>query len=101
MVLVSEQVSPKSLDFANQRKVVILRDTKKMAWDKIAARVRNLQKKRPSRQGVINVYEKFSKRAARVHYKYHKCGRKAWKLTEDVQKYLIHQLLIQRKKTSR
>ena len=39
MPLVSEMVHPRGLDFANQRKVVILRDVKDMAWDDIADQV--------------------------------------------------------------
>lgn len=99
MVLITEQVSPKSLNFAHQQKVVMLRDKKGMAWHQIVSRVRNLQNKKPSRQGVINVYNRFSKPANRVRYQYAKCGRKAWKLTEDVKKHLLHQLIVLRKKT--
>lgn len=53
MVVIRESVHPNSLNFANQRKVVILRDTKKkgnkkLPWPDIAKLVRNLKGKHPS-----------------------------------------------------
>ena len=42
-------------------------------------------------------YHKFSANAGRRKSKYHKCGRKAWKLTEDLKKFLVRTLLKQRK----
>jgi hypothetical protein len=48
MVLISEHVHPLSLDFRNQRRVVLLRDTKKLSWPKIRVQVKNLKGRRPS-----------------------------------------------------
>ena len=60
MVLVTEHVHPKSLDFANQKKVVVLRDVKKLPWTEIQKRVRNLQNKKTSVRNVGNVYRGFN-----------------------------------------
>jgi len=43
MVVISESVSCRSLDFANQRKAYMLRHVKKLAWEKIADKVVNLR----------------------------------------------------------
>lgn len=78
-----------------QKKVVQLRDKKRLPFWKIALKVKNLQKEHPSTQNVLNVYNSFDAPAA-VGYKkdnYHKCGRSAWKLTEPVQKFLVKRLL--------
>ena len=42
MPVISEMVHPRGLDFANQRKVVMLRDEQDMSWDDIASEVTNL-----------------------------------------------------------
>ena len=98
MPVVSEMVHPLGLNFANQRKVVMLRDDKKMSWDAIAAEVVNLQGE-PSTAGCVKrVYRRFNKKKERCSYGYSKCGRKRWKLTEDVQKYLVRRLLQLRNK---
>ena len=55
MPLVSEMVHPRGLDFANQRKVVILRDVKDMAWDDIADQVVNLAGE-PSTRDCVCLY---------------------------------------------
>ena len=47
MVQITESVHPRSLSFANQRKVVILRD-QGFAWNDITGRVVNLQGASPS-----------------------------------------------------
>ena len=72
MVLVTEHVHPKSLDFANQKKVVVLRDVKKLPWTQIQKRVRNLQNKKTSVRNVGNVYRGFNTTKARKPYSYHK-----------------------------
>jgi transposase len=92
MPVISEVVHPLSLNFANQRKVVMLRDTKKMTWDEIAAKVRNL-KGMPSTRGVATrVYKEFSARLGRRKFKYAACGRKRTKVTKQVTAYLVKQL---------
>ena len=72
------------MNFRNQRRVVLLRDVKKMKWDDIADMVLNLEKEHPTRQTVINCYNRFSSLVGHVKTKYSNCGRRAWKFTEDV-----------------
>lgn len=48
MVVISENVHPRALDFQNQRKVVMLRDVQGLTFVDIARQVRNLTGKRPS-----------------------------------------------------
>ena len=60
MVLVSEHVHPCSLDFWNQRRVVLLRDSQKLPWSKIRLKVKNLKDKHPSWKMCSRVYERFS-----------------------------------------
>jgi len=92
MPLVSEMVHPRSMDFANQRKVVILRD-QGHEWSHILGRVFNLKGERPSETQCRDVYNSFSRNLGRRKYKYANCGRAAWKATEEVQTYLVRRLL--------
>ena len=97
MPLVSEQVHPLSLDFANQRKAYLLRAVGKESFTSIAGKVVNLQGRRPSKDVVRRVCLHFSAKKGRRQFKYNRCGRKPWKLTEDVQSFLIRRLLAQRR----
>ena len=56
MVLICENVHPKSLNFANQRKVMMLRDVQNMPFSAIRLQVRNLQNKHPSTNLVCRLY---------------------------------------------
>jgi transposase len=102
MPVVSEMVHPSGLDFNNQRKVVILRDKtlpggKKLAFKKIAKKVRNLMGK-PTTEGMTRrVYSNFNSKKGRVQSNYHKCGRSPWKLTKEVGAFLVRRLLAKRR----
>jgi predicted oxidoreductase (fatty acid repression mutant protein) len=74
MVIVSEIQHPRSLDFTNQRKVVLIRDQEGLSWDKIAKRVVNLKGEHPSWKHCSEVYERFQESKGRVLYKYGNCG---------------------------
>ena len=78
-----------------QKRVIHLRDKKKLPFWRIAEKVKNMQKEHPSTQGVLNVYNSFGASPAAGYKKdnYHKCGRTAWKLTEPVQKFLVKRLV--------
>ena len=102
MVLIRDSVHPRPLDFANQKKVIILRDTKKkgkkkMPWKDIAERVVNLQGEEPSEWALSKVYREFNRNLGRCVYNYKNCGRKKWKVTQAVEKFLIKRLLQLRK----
>ena len=104
MPTITEVVHERGLDFENQRKVVLLRDSpsatgKKLSFAKIAARVRNLQGSKSTEDVVRRVYKRFNRKKGRVSYKYHRCGRKPWKVTKDVGNFLVQRLLQKRKST--
>ena len=92
MPAVTEMIHPRGLGFAMQRKVVILREVRKLSWPATAKLVRNLEGKRPSPRVCRDVYAHFNRPANRVRSKYHNCGRKPWKMTPDVEAYLIRRL---------
>ena len=92
MSVVSEVVSRRSMDFANQRKVVIKRD-QGWTWSDIAADVRTVSGLPPSETQVRDVYRTFDRRAGRKKYKYSACGRRPWKVTPEVERFLVKKLL--------
>jgi transposase len=96
MVLLQEVVSKRSMNFANQRKAYVLRTVGKKSWTHIAGQVVNLQGNRPAWGSVRNVVTAFSVKRGRRHYKYARCGRKPWKMTPDVQQYVLRRLLADR-----
>jgi hypothetical protein len=63
MPLITEQVHPLSLEFSNQRKVVIRRSHFKDYWSTIAGKVVNLAGDSPSPTLVARVLKTFSKKA--------------------------------------
>ena len=95
MVLVRHNVHAAALSPPMQKKVVHLRDKKGLPFWKIAEKVWNLRRDRPSTQHCLDVYNSFGDQAAAGYKKdnYHKCGRSAWKLTEPVKKFLVKRLL--------
>ena len=93
MVQITENISVRSLDFANQRKAYFLRHGKKLSWEDIALQVVNYQKDTPSWVTVRDTVQGFSIAKGCRKFQYAKCGRKPWKLTSDVQKYIIRRLV--------
>ena len=71
----------------------MLRDVRKWTWPEIAQAVITLKKKRPSERQCRNVYQRFNKKLGRCRSQYGKCGRKPWKITKEVEKFLIKRLL--------
>ena len=91
--MVQERVHPAGLDFLNQRRVVLLRDVHGMPFTDIASKVKNLKGRCPTAHTVANMYRRFSSRLGRRPYRYHKCGRKPWKLSKAVERFLMKKLL--------
>ena len=89
---------PQSMNFTNQKLCVILRDTKGWPWSKIAERLHTLQGRghHPSPRQCRDVYKAFSKKLGRRRYKYQNCGRKAWQVTPDIERFLVRRLLAMR-----
>ena len=77
MPVVSEQVHPLGLDFANQRRAYILRTVGKLPYEEIARRLVNLQGKAPCWTLVRRVCEEFSTKKGRRVSKYANSGRPA------------------------
>ena len=97
MTTLVQRVSKRSLNFANQRKAYLLRTVKGESWETIAGKVVNLQNENPSWGHVRDVVTDFDTTKGCRPYKYKNCGRKAWKLTEDVARYVVRRLLALRK----
>ena len=97
MPVISESVHPQSLDFVNQRRVVVLRDVKGLAWSAIRKEVRNLKGKAPSVWLVRETYGRLSRKVGHRKYNYGKCGRQAWKVTKAVERFLLGRLRCLRK----
>ena len=96
MPLVSEMVHPRSMDFGNQRKVVILRD-QGHKWSDICTRVVNLKGEHPSEWQCRDLYKSFNRQLGRRKFKYANCGRKVWKVSADVKTFLVRRLLALRR----
>ena len=102
MPLVTDMRHPRGLDFQQQRKVVMLRDDKKMSWDKICdpkvGGVVNLEGNATCPDVAKRAYRNFFKRGKRkAKYNYNKCGRKRWKITKEIEAFLLSKLRAKRK----
>jgi len=92
MPLVQEVRHPKSLDFKNERKAVLLRETGR-TWDHIRGQVRNRQGGLPSVSHLKRVCKGFSHKSGQRVYNYQNCGQKPTKVTKTVEKFLVQRLL--------
>ena len=93
MPAVTEMRHPRGLNFANERKVVMLRTQKPpLAFKKIATLVRNLQNKPSTEDTCRRVFSRFSFQKGRSQYKYASCGRKPYKITPTIGKFIIRKL---------
>ena len=70
--------------------------SKNIIWDRIAKKVLNLKKEHPAWATVRSIVNEFSMSKGCRKFKYARCGRKPWKVTNDVQNFVIRQLLAQR-----
>lgn len=93
MVLHTERISVRSLDFHNQRKAYLLRHVHELPWEVIAEKIVNRRGEQPSWVTVRDTVQGFSLAKGCREFQYGKCGRKPWKLTRDIQKYVIRRLV--------
>ncbi|CAE7459439.1 unnamed protein product, partial [Symbiodinium sp. CCMP2456] len=100
MPVVSEVRHPQSLDFANERKALLLRDVHGLTWAEIQRRVVNLRGKAPSVRLLQRAHSDVNRTLGQRQYKYSNCGRKAVKSTPKVQKYLVQRLLYLRTRST-
>ena len=99
MPLVSQMQHPLSLDFANQRRAFLFRRHEQLSYTDIAKRVVNLTGKRSTKDCVRRAVQRFSTKKGMTAYKYARCGRQPYKLTPEMQTWLIKKLR-QLRKTS-
>jgi transposase len=105
MPMVSEMRHPSGFTFAQERKIVHLRDAarpdgSRLEWADIAKRVRDLRGQVPRPRHVANTYRKATRGQGSLKYKYKKCGRKPVKMSRPVQRFLVKKLLALRCKTA-
>jgi hypothetical protein len=98
MPLVCEMRHPRGLSFDQERKVVMLRTIKKLPWDDIRLQVKNLEGKHPCRQMVIDTFKSFCSKRGRRKVNYKNCGRKVYKATPEIRKFVVRKLLQLRSK---
>lgn len=96
MTTIEQRVSKQSLDFVNQQKAYLLRKVDKKSYEDIAGEVVNIRGDNPSWGTVRNICDGFSEKKGYRPYLYKRSGRKPWKLTTDVQKYVLRRLLADR-----
>ena len=97
MPMVQQMEHPRSMDFRNQRKLFMLRTLQKQPWSKVLPQLETISKTTPSERQCRDVLKDFSTRLGRRKYAYQKCGRKAWKVTKEVQDFIVSRLLFLRK----
>ena len=97
MTTLTLRVSKRSLDFKNQQKAFLLRTLHHESWEAIASKVVNVQNEHPVWATVRNVVNGFETSAGHRMYNYMNCGRRAWKLTPHVRKYLLRRLVAMRR----
>ena len=85
-------VHPDGLSFHQQKRVVLLRDVEGLSFAKIAKKAKNLKGKLPSKQLVSDVYNGFDTKKARRPSAYKKCGRKPYKVTAEVEAFLVRSM---------
>ena len=88
----SENIHPLSLNFANERRAVILRTVQKLSFAKIRLKLKNRKGDRPSKELVRTTVKLFDTRSGSRRFKYGNCGRKAWKVDREVSKFLVARL---------
>ena len=71
---------------------------KGVPFESIAPKVKNLKGELPGWTTVRDIVNSFDENKGCRKYNYHKCGRKPWKMTSDVQKYVLRQLKAMRAK---
>ena len=87
MVIITDRVSKRSLDFQKQKRAYVLRTVDKLGWEEIAMQVVNVSGVNPSWVTVRTTVEGFNVHKGCRKLKYSKCGRHPWKMTKDVQQF--------------
>ena len=98
MALYSEVVHPRGVSLSNQRRVYMLRKIHQMSWEKISARVRNMQGHIPCWKVCRDAYDRLVSKRSGATYNYKNCGRKRI-ITNRLRQWLVRRMLTLRKKS--
>ena len=90
-MIVTDFRSPRSLDFANVRKAMLLHDSG-MSWWKVAQRVVSLSGHRPGVRTLRRHAAALRTTGRCKTYKFHKCGRKPWKVTRQMENFVVRRV---------
>ena len=96
MTFVGENRRANSMNFSNERKVVIMRGQRKK-YRVIQSQVKNRKGVMPGLTTLKDTVRRFNKRVGQVVYKYDNCGRTAWKMTNANKAFVVRMLLKLRK----
>ena len=92
MPMVQEMRRSDSLDFQNEKKVVVLRGTRKYAWADVRNSVVTMAGNRPSIRTCQRIYASYNKKLGRRVFKFAKCGRRRWKVTRGIEVFVVRRL---------
>ena len=92
MPVISETSHPLGLNFANQRKLVIRRDVHGESFSDVALLLKNNSGGAPTPQLCSRYYRDFNKKTGRHRGGYAKSGRKPWKVTKQIETFLVSRL---------
>ena len=90
--MVQEMRRSDSLDFQSEKKVVMLRGTRKYAWADVRNCVVTMSGRRPSIRTCQRAYASYNKNLGRRVFKFAKCGRRRWKVTRGVEVFVVRRL---------
>ena len=96
MTEIREVISCRSMAFPEQRKAYMLRYIMRLSWEKIAEQVVNLRGEHPSWVCVKETVQRLSVSKGCRKYKYSRCGRRPWKMTSEIQQFVIRRLVARR-----
>lgn len=88
----TESIHPLSMSFDNERKAVVLRTVHKLSFQQITEKLKNRKGGKPSKELVRKTVKLFDTRTGSRKFQYKKCGRKPWKVNDDVTKFLVARL---------
>ena len=96
MTEIREVISCARMAFPEQRKAYMLRYIMRLSWEKIAEQVVNLRGEHPSWVCVKETVQRLSVSKGCRKYKYSRCGRRPWKMTSEIQQFVIRRLVARR-----
>ena len=96
MVAVTDFRIPRSLDFAHHRKAKVFRD-RGVSWSKVARNVVNLGGLHPGVRTLVKHFAALKSTGRCKSYHTDKCGRRPWKVTPQIENFIVRRLLALRR----